>query len=140
METYIVELKSVIQNAADAEGFPVRFIPIKNALDLYGDETEDVCPPLFIGNPPVSRWNSEERANDITPLYSKMLDGEAKDLEETFQHIDEVMIDSLFDYFIDYELGNSDMPDDFIMESLQMDAMNGYEDAISSHLAVIVDR
>ena len=50
------------------------------------------------------------------------------------------MIDSLFDYFIDYELGNSDMPDDFIMESLQMDAMNGYEDAISSHLAVIVDR
>ena len=62
----IVELKSVIQNAADAEGFPVRFIPIKNALDLYGDETEDVCPPLFIGNPPVSRWNSEERANDIT--------------------------------------------------------------------------
>lgn len=60
----IVELKSVIQNAADAEGFPVRFIPIKNALDLYGDETEDVCPPLFIGNPPVSRWNSEERANN----------------------------------------------------------------------------
>lgn len=89
---------------------------------------------------PVSRWNSEERANNITPLYSKMLDGEAKDLEKTFEHIDEVMIDSLFDYFIDYELDNSDMPDDFIIEGLQMDTMNGYEDAISSHLAVIVDR
>ena len=69
-----------------------------------------------------------------------MLNGEAKDLEKTFEHIDEVMIDSLFDYFIDYELDNSDMPDDFIIEGLQMDTMNGYEDAISSHLAVIVDR
>lgn len=93
LETYIVELKSVIQNAADAEGFPVRFIPIKNALDLYGDETEDVCPPLFIGNPPVSRWNSEERANDITPLYSKMLDGEAKDLEDAISSHLAVIVD-----------------------------------------------
>lgn len=93
METYIVKLKSVIQNAADAEGFPVRFIPIKNALDLYGDETEDVCPPLFIGNPPVSRWNSEERANDIAPLYSKMLDGEAKDLEDAISSHIAVIVD-----------------------------------------------
>lgn len=27
------------------------------------------------------------------------------------------------------------MSDDFIMEGFQMDAMNGYEDAISGHLA-----
>ena len=71
----------------------MRFIPIKNALDLYGDETEDVCPPLFIGNPPVSRWNSEERANDITPLYSKMLDGEAKDLEDAISSHLAVIVD-----------------------------------------------
>ena len=31
----IAELKSVIQNAADEEGFPVSFIPIKNDPDLY---------------------------------------------------------------------------------------------------------
>ena len=52
----IAELKSVIQNAADEEGFPVSFIPIKNDPDLYGDESEDVYLPLFISEPPVSMF------------------------------------------------------------------------------------
>lgn len=38
-------------------------------------------------------------------------------------------------YNCHYKLNNSDMSDDFIMEGFQMDAMNGYEDAISGHLA-----
>ena len=69
-------------------------------------------------------------ADDTSCLYAMMLDGDARDLEEAFKRVDDVLIDALIDYYVGYELGGSPLPVDFFMENLQMDTMDGYESAV----------
>lgn len=75
-------------------------------------------------------------ADDVRCLYAKMLDGDAVNLEEAFQRIDDVLIDALINYYVGYELGGSSLPTDFFMESLQMDTMDGYESAVQNCLGL----
>ncbi len=73
-------------------------------------------------------------ADDTSHIYAEMLDGNARDLEETLQRIDDVLVDSLIDYYVGCELGESTLPADFFMENLQMDTLDGYESAVQDCL------
>lgn len=72
--------------------------------------------------------------DDTSHIYAEMLDGDARDLEETLQRIDDVLVDSLIDYYVGCELGESTLPADFFMENLQMDTLDGYESAVQDCL------
>ena len=73
-------------------------------------------------------------ADDTSHIYAEMLDGNARDLEETLQRIDDVLVDSLIDYYVGCELGESTLPADFFMENLQMETLDGYESAVQDCL------
>ena len=78
----------------------------------------------------ISKDDTLTLADDTSCLYAMMLDGDARDLEEAFKKVDDVLIDALIDYYVGYELGGSTLPVDFFMENLQMDTMDGYESAV----------
>lgn len=65
----VTELKSIIKNTAGLEGFPVRFVSIKDDPDLYGDATESNYLPVVIGNPPINMFLEINTTDDEAVEY-----------------------------------------------------------------------
>ena len=111
---------------------------VNDRLLMYGEskwfkDLTDRCIDVLRGSVvkrQISKDDTLTLADDTSCLYAMMLDGDARDLEEAFKRVDDVLIDALIDYYVGYELGGSTLPVDFFMENLQMDTMDGYESAV----------
>lgn len=84
-------------------------------------------------------------ANDVAVMYDLMLhDGDAKRIDDAMQRLDDAMIDIIINHYIERLSGSSigaeaedgdsmmdDLPAGFRLESLKMDFLNRYEDALT---------
>ena len=84
-------------------------------------------------------------ANDVAVMYDLMLhDGDAKRIDDAMQRLDDAMIDIIINHYIERLSGSSigaeaedgdsmmdDLPAGFRLESLKMDVLNRYEDALT---------
>lgn len=83
-------------------------------------------------------------ANDVAVMYDLMLhDGDAKRIDDAMRRLDDAMIGIIIDHYIERLSGSSigaeaegrdsmmgDLPAGFRLESLKMDVLNRYEDAL----------
>lgn len=84
-------------------------------------------------------------ANDVAVMYDLMLhDGDAKRIDDAMQRLDDAMIDIIINHYIERLSGSSigaeaedgdsmmdDLPAGFRFESLKMDVLNRYENALT---------